>query len=157
MAVKEYQLNSRNYEKVFDEFNTNKVHDSYIDYSASFTTKTDANKNISHSTESQSRNPSKQALKPAHTERGKISTNLNPNFGTNVKVRSKNEHKLCFDNYARECDGSCISGQKLEKEYEKSQMLESALEEYTASNRKLGSLLKHTQEKIYTLEKQYKI
>jgi hypothetical protein len=141
-----------------DEFNSNKVHGSYIDYSASFTTKTDAHKNLSHSTESQSRNPSKQALKPALTERGKISTSLNPNFGTNIKVSSKkNERKLCFDNYARECDGSCISSQKLEKEYEKSQMLESALEENTASNRKLGSLLNHTQEKIYTLEKQYKI
>jgi hypothetical protein len=81
---------------------------------------------------------------------------MNPSFVTNAKISSKYGQKSYFDSYSGQCDGSCINSLKLQKEYEKSQMLESALEEYTASNRKLGSLLKHTQEKFYSQENQYK-
>jgi hypothetical protein len=69
MVTNVYQLNSRNCDGDLDKFDTNKVYDKFIDYSASVNTKTDAQKSLSHSTEPQSRNLSRQVLKPILTER----------------------------------------------------------------------------------------
>lgn len=86
-----------------------------------------------------------------------MSTNNEPKFCQKfTKNSSKYGQKSYCDSYSSQCNGSCINSVKLQKEYEKSQMLESTLEECTASNRKLGALLKHTQEKLQSQESQLK-
>ena len=172
---KNFSKTSRNHQSKnnLESFKTHAVDDKnvfqakYLNYSGgSYISKNETQKSMSakscHSTEPQSRNPSKPVVCFPQKESMRMSTHTNPNFVQKSSVNfSKEGQKVpqkieSFENSHSSKFGSSINIQKNEEDFGRIKELEKRVDDFASSNQKLSIILRKTQQKLYTLEKKYK-